>query len=139
MPPQTPPILLIAVGNYLHGDEAVSHRVLSLLGSPSGVGMLDSLHWSNDLAPRIAEAREVIFVDADARLGEPIMEPLDGRTPAGQIVACARRDYRFNGRGYLCRVPGLEFGRRVTGLTAYAESRARQAALLLRKFLGVKA
>jgi hypothetical protein len=134
MPPPT--TLFIAVGNYLHGDEAVAHRVLSLLAPREGVGMYDALHWSSDLAQKIAEAKEVVFVDADQQLGEPLMSPLDGRSAAGQIVAQARQNFQFSGKAYLCLVPGLEFGRRETGLTAYAESRARQAAAMLQKFLG---
>ncbi len=101
--------------------------------------MFDVVQWSPELAPKIAQAEEVVFVDAVDRLGEPWMELLDGRTSAGQIVMQARKDHKFRGRAYHCHVPGLEFGRRAIGLTPYAESRARQAAGLLRKFLEVKA
>lgn len=131
--------MLIAAGNYLHGDEAVSHRVLSLLGSQSGVAMYDVLQLSGDLASKFARAQDVVFVDVEERLGEPWMEPLDRRTTAGQIVDRARRDHQFRGRAYHCHVPGLEFGRRAVGLTPYAESRAKQAAGLLLRFLGARA
>lgn len=137
MPLEMQPTMLIAVGDYFRGDEAVSHRVLSLLGTRNGVITYDAAQWSSDLAAKFAQAKEVVFVDADERLGVPSMEQLDGRSTAGQLVDSARREHHFNGRAYLCRVPGLEFGRRASGLTAYAESRARLAAGLLRKFLGV--
>jgi hypothetical protein len=131
--------LFIAAGDYLNGDEAVSHRVLSLLGTPNGVAMFDVMQWSGELAPKIAQAEEVVFVEAEHRLGEPWLEPVDGRTTTGRIVDRARRDYQFRGRAYHCHVPGLEFGRHAIGLTAYAESRARQAAGILRRFLGATA
>lgn len=127
--------MFIAAGSYLHGDEAVSHRVLSLVGSPDGVAMYDVLRLSGELAPRIASAEEVVFIDVEERLGDPWMEPLDRRTVAGEIVDRARREHQFHGRAYHCHVPGLEFGDRAIGLTPYAESRAQQAAGLLRKFL----
>ena len=139
MPLELQPTMLIAVGDYRHGDEAVSHRVLSLLGTRNGVVTYDAPEWSGDLAAKFAQAKEVVFVDADERLGEPSMEQVDGRSAAGQLVDSSRREHHFNGRAYLCRVPGLEFGRRASGLTAYAESRAILAAGLLRKFLGVTA
>lgn len=101
--------------------------------------MFDVLNWSPELAGRIAQADEVVFVDAVDRLGEPWMEQLDAKTSAGRIVDQARRDHAFRGRAYHCHVPGLEFGRRAIGLSPYAESRARQAAGLLRKFLGLTA
>jgi hypothetical protein len=128
--------LFIAAGDYLNGDDAVSHRVLALLGAPTGVSMFDVVQWSGELAPKIARAQEVVFVDAEQQLGEPWLEPVDGRTTTGRIVDRARRDFQFRGRAYHCHVPGLEFGRRSIGLTAYAESRARQAAGILRRFLG---
>jgi hypothetical protein len=131
------PTILIAAGNYFHGDEAVSHRVLSLLGSQQGVSMHDVLQWTGELAPKIAQATEVVFVDSHPELGEPWMETLDSRSPAGRIVDRAREQFQFSGRAYLCHVPGLEFNHGAIGLTSYAESRARQAAGLLRKFLGV--
>ena len=137
MPPQLQPTIFIAAGNYFHGDEAVSHRVLSLLGSQQGVSMHDVLQWTGELASKIAAAAEVVFVDSEPRLGEPWIEPLDSRSPAGKIVDNARQEFQFRGRAYLCHVPGLEFKHGAIGLTSYAETRARQAAGLLRKFLGV--
>ena len=69
MPPEMQSTILIAAGNYFHGDEAVSHRVLSLLGSQQGVSMHDVLQWTGELAPKIAGAAEVVFVDSDTELG----------------------------------------------------------------------
>ena len=91
--------MLIAVGDYFHGDEAVAHRVLSLLGTRKGVVTYDAAKWSSDLAAKFAQAKEVVFVDADERLGEPSMEQLDGRSPAGQLVDSARREHHFSGPG----------------------------------------
>ena len=135
MPHEMQPTMLIASGDYLRGDEAVPHRVLSLLGSRTGVSMHDVPRLNPELSRQIAGAAEVVFVGPDGRLGEPWMEPVDWRTDAGRIVDAARRDFQFNGRAYLCHVPGLEFNGNRT-LTAYAEARARQAAGLIRKFLG---
>ena len=98
--------------------------------------MHDVSQLSQELSRQIAGAAEVVFVDCEGRLGEPWMEPVDRRTHAGRIVDAARRDFQFSGRAYLCHVPGLEFNGG-GGLTAYAEARARQAAGLIRKFLGV--
>jgi hypothetical protein len=133
-----PSTMLIAAGSNAYGDQAVSHRVLSLLGSVDGVSMHDVSQWSGELARQIAGAAEVVFVDADEHLGEPWMEPLDRHTAAGRIVDRARRDHQFRGRAYHCHVPGLQFSAS-SELTAYAESRARQAAGILRKFLGAAA
>ena len=92
MPNEAQPTMFIAAGSYLHGDEAASHRVLSLVGSPDGVAMYDVLRLSGELAPRIASAEEVVFIDVEERLGDPWMEPLDRRNRVRRGAIPAERN-----------------------------------------------
>lgn len=133
--------VFIASGDSLHGDAAAVHRVLELLGHPPNVYMHDVPHLTPTLAAEIARAKDVVFIHPDRKLGEPWVEPatphkVDDSQPldAGGLISLARALYEFRGNAYVCHVPGLEFteGR---GLSPYAESRARQAADLLRRFI----
>jgi hypothetical protein len=135
--------IFIASGDSLQGDAAAVHRVLELLGHPPNVFMHDVPQLTETLAEEIAGAKDVVFIHPERRLGEPWVEPasphsVDDSQPldAGGLISLARALYQFNGNAYVCRVPGLDFheGR---SLSPYAESRARQAADLLRRFIGI--
>jgi len=127
--------VLIATGDNRHGDRAVAHRVLELLANPGpNVYMHDVRELSPVLAEEIASAEDVVFIDAAEQLGEPWIEPAGPRTLPGRIVEDARLRFRFRGQAYICHVPGLDFGNR-SGISPYAEMRARQAARLIERVL----
>lgn len=116
------------------GDEAVAHRVLELLGAEPNVYVHDVRALTPVLAEELGDADDVMFIDASHELGDPWVEPAKGASEPGEIVELARKRYSFRGNAYVCHVPGLDFtegGR----LTAYAESRARKAVSLVRRFL----
>ena len=134
--------VFIASGDSLHGDAAAVHRVLELLGHLPNVYMHDVPQLTPTLAAEIAAAQDVVFIHPERKLGEPWVEraiphafdesmPLD----AGGLISLAHALYQFQGNAYVCRVPGLDFKEGRT-LSSYAESRARQAADLLRRFIG---
>lgn len=134
--------VFIASGDSRSGDAAAVHRVLELLGHPPNVFMHDVPKLTATLAEEIASANEVIFIRPEARLGEPWVDPAPSRRsldpaqpldPNG-LVGLARALYDFQGNAYVCHVPGLDFSEGAP-LSPYAESRAKQAADLLKRFL----
>ncbi len=127
--------IVIAAGDSRRGDEGVAHRVLELLGAEPNVFVHDVARLSDGLAEEIGGAEDVMFIDASRELGDPWVEPARGASETAEIVDLARRRFSFRGNAFVCHVPGLDFteGSR---LTAYAESRARKAADLVRRFLG---
>lgn len=136
--------LLIASGDALQGDAAAVRRVLELLGHPPNVFMHDVPQLTPTLAEEIASAEEVVFIHPEKKLGEPWVEPAtapaedqrdgQGALDPGALISLARALYDFRGNAYVCHVPGLDF-REGQKISPYAESRARQAAELLRRFL----
>jgi hypothetical protein len=134
--------IFIASGDAQKGDAAAAHRVLEILGSRPNVFMHDVPKLTSSMAEEIAAANEVVFIHPERQLGEPWVEPAPGiqlprhaehLDPTG-LVGLARALYKFRGNAYVCHVPGLDFSEGA-GISPYAESRARQAADLLRRFL----
>ena len=131
--------ILIAAGDPHRGDAAVSHRVLELLGAQPNIQTHDVARLSSALARDIAPADEVVFIGAAQELGDVWVEPAplgsdrDPTDPRG-LVALSHALFQFQGKAYVCHVPGLDFteGAPITG---YAEARARQAVEILRRFL----
>jgi hydrogenase maturation protease len=134
--------ILIAVGNTLRRDDGVAHRVLELLEPPAGAVTVSCHQLTPEMAEEIAPARTVIIIDADVTPGAPRLEKIEERPdnplthvvrPA-ELVALSRRLFSFSGEAWLCRVPGVDFGQGA-GLSTEADSNARIAAELLRRFL----
>ena len=142
---ESPRVVLVAIGNPLRGDDAVAHRVLDLIGPVTGVETVRVHQLTPELAPELASASSVVFIDADTHLGEPTIEPLPARPnhspvplshgmhPA-DLIALARALCGFEGNCYLCRVPGLEFELGAS-LSPFAEHRAKHAVSLLSRLL----
>lgn len=128
--------VLIAAGDWTKGDQGAPHRVIELLGRKPNVLVSEVLGITPSLAEQIAPADEVIFIDAANELGEPWLEPAGNPSRFVDLVNMARSLFRFQGKAYVCHVPGLDFSDGAP-LTHYAESRARQAAQLLQRFLAV--
>lgn len=90
-----------------------------------------------------AAAGCVIFVDADVQPGDARIEEINsasaGRAAMGhavgpaELVAIAEKLFGFNGKAWLCRVPGEDFGDGV-GLSERAELSAQSATALLLRF-----
>jgi Ni,Fe-hydrogenase maturation factor len=93
------------------------------------------------MAEDAAAADTVVFLDADLEPGAARIEPLEAAAgfPRGpthslspsQLVTLAQRLFSFQGKAFLCRVPGEDFSAGL-GLSAQAEANAQAAARLLR-------
>lgn len=137
-------ILLIAIGNVLRRDDGAAHRVLELLEETPGVRRLSCHQLTPELAEDMAEAAQVVFIDADISPGVARLEPLETRegwNPMGghslgpwEVVALAERLYGFQGKAWVCRVPGEDF-EDGAGLSPCAEAAAQRAAAILGRFL----
>jgi len=134
--------LLIAMGNPLRRDDGVAHRVVQLLGPLEDTVVHSCIQLTPEVAEDIAQASTVVFVDADATPGPPMVELLaqetDSSSPLSHsvspytLVELARRLYGFHGAAYVCRIPGADFSEG-EGLTPETEAGARLAAELLRR------
>lgn len=137
------PLVVLAIGNTLRGDDGVAAHVADLLGACAGVDVRRVHQLTPELAEEVARARAVIFVDADPHVAAARVERL---TPAprsatlthsvtpGELVMLAERLYGFQGTGYLCHVPAENFGAGES-LSEVAEAGARVAAECLRRLL----
>ena len=136
--------LLVAIGNTLRRDDGAAHRVLELLELPAGVEAISCHQLTPELSEEIAAAEIVVFVDADVNPGPAKLEPLEpgaGLNPLGghflrpqELLAIAQRLFAFQGKAWLCHVPGEDFGDG-EGLSPVAEANAREAAQLIRQRL----
>jgi hydrogenase maturation protease len=130
--------VLIAIGNTLRRDDGAAHRVLDLLGAVEGIRCHQ---LTPEMAEEIAGAERVVFIDADIEPGEARIEPLDegsaiGRSPThfvhpAELVALARQLFGFQGKAWLCHVPGEDFSDG-EDLSPVAEASATAAAKLLK-------
>jgi hydrogenase maturation protease len=133
--------LLVAIGNTLRRDDGAAHRVLELLELPAGVQTTSCHQLTPELSEEIGAADTVIFIDADVNPGSAKLEPLEpgaGLNPLGghflrpqELLAIAQRLFAFQGKAWLCHVPGADFGDG-EGLSPMAEANARAAAQLIR-------
>lgn len=134
--------LLIAIGNVFRRDDGAARRVLELLGPLPGARTVEVMQLSPEMAEDIAAAGRVVFIDADVNPGparlEPAGSPSASRSPLAhalhpeEALEYARRLYGFKGEAWICRVPGTDFSTG-EGLSAEAETNAREAAGLIRK------
>lgn len=132
-------VLVLAIGNTLRGDDGAAHHVADLLGPHDGVRVRLVHQLTPELAPEIAGARTVIFVDADAAAGETRVDrvmaalrrsPVHHTMTPGELVMLAEQLYGFRGVAYLCRVPAKDFTPRET-LSDVAEAGVRAAVTLV--------
>lgn len=131
--------LWIAIGNPLRGDDGVAARAVELASPGPGIEVRHELQLAPELAPVIAGADEVIFVDAavDAPVSLTEVKAEAGRgwshhLSAGMVTAMARELYGFGGQAWLCAVPAFEFGAGAR-LSERAEAAAVEAANLLNR------
>jgi hydrogenase maturation protease len=139
------PVLLIAIGNSLRRDDGAGHRVVELLAPPPGIAVRDVFQLTPELAEDLAGAQTVVFIDASVATAEVALEPVEtgaGSTPMShslapaEVVALARALFGFEGRAWLCHVPGADF-EDGEGLSDIAEANARSAAERLRALLWI--
>jgi hydrogenase maturation protease len=137
--------LVIAIGNTLRGDDGVAHRVADLLGGPPGVDVRRVHQLTPELGEELAQAKTVVFVDADVKAAMVRLEPLTAVSqPAAithtmspnELVMLATRLYGFEGEAYLCRVPVQDFAPGST-LTPTAEAGALAAAKKVAELLNL--
>lgn len=137
--------LYIAIGNTLRGDDGVSHYILDRLEPRAGEIAIGVFQLTPEIAPEVARAETVIFIDADVDAIEPSIDPIatnairgtplaHSLTPA-EIVCLAERLYGFAGQAYLCRVPVASFDGEQ--LSPVAEAAAEGALALLREEIRV--
>ncbi len=136
-------VLCIAIGNSLRGDDGVAHRVAARLEPRDEVVTCGVFQLTPEIAPEVARAETVIFLDADVDAREPAIEPVNAGDVRGtplahsmtprEIVWLAERLYGFAGQAYLCRLPVESFDGE--GLSPVAEAGARGALPLLRELL----
>lgn len=97
-----------------------------------------------ELAEDIAGFDLVMFVDADVRAEDVMIEPLaEKRSPPGlthdstaaEVVALSRELFGFAGRAFRCGIPASDFSARA-GLSAAATQMASRAARELETLLG---
>jgi hydrogenase maturation protease len=111
--------LLFAIGNPQRGDDGVASVVCSMIGQGNWK-VVETMELTPEQADEIGRAEQVVFVDADYRGGCPYIAPVSpvachpgpmthSLRPC-DLVAVARRLYRFKGAAWLVRVPGVEFG-----------------------------
>lgn len=130
--------LLYAIGNPQRRDDGVARRVAELL-APGAWTLHATLELLPEMAPDIAAAARVIFIDADFLPGEARLEPLHATCCPGllshglrpcDLLSLTRKLYGFQGEAWLCRVPGNDFSPG-EGLSPLAEGNAVRAAALL--------
>ena len=136
--------LCIAIGNPLCGDDGVARRALQLLPTGAQIRTLEVIQLTPEVAPEIAAADAVIFLDADSSIEEVTLAaigdcstrstPLTHSIGAFELLETARRLYCFGGEALLCRIPARQFepGK---GMTQQAENAARSAAKLVGEHL----
>jgi len=138
-------VLLIAIGNSLRRDDGAGHRVVELLAPPPEIAVRDVFQLTPELAEDLAGAQTVVFIDASVAAAEVMIEPVEaaaGSTPMShslappEVVALARVLFGFEGRAWLCHVPGTDFDDG-EGLSDIAEANARSAAERLRALLWI--
>lgn len=127
----------------MRGDDGAAHRVIERLEPAPGVVVRGELQLLPELAPEVARADRVVFIDADVEADEPSIEPLEAGAGVGtplvhtitprEIVLLAGKLYGFTGRAYLCRLPVADFDR--DGLSPAAEAGVEKAVGLLREFI----
>jgi len=66
--------LCLAIGNSLRGDDGVAHRVAGQLGQLEDVVVSSVFQLTPELAPEVARAEIVVFVDADVNVVETTLE-----------------------------------------------------------------
>jgi hydrogenase maturation protease len=137
-------VLCIAIGNPLRGDDGVARRALRQLAPAEQIRMLKVIQLTPELAPEIAAAEAVMFLDADPSIAEVTFgalgdcstrsTPLTHSMGPFELLETARRLYCFAGEALLCRIPARQFepGKR---LTHEAETAARFAAKLVGEHL----
>ncbi len=137
------PVLLIAIGNSLRRDDGAGHRVVELLAPPPAVAVRNVFQLTPEIAEDLTGYGTVVFVDASVATDEVKLEPVEpGAGPApishslapAEVIALARELFGFEGRAWLCHVPGVDF-EDGEGLSAVAEANARTAAARLRALL----
>ena len=136
--------LLIAIGNTLRRDDGAAHRVLELLELPAGVAAISCHQLTPELSEEIGAADTVVFIDADVNPGPAQLEPIEpgaGLNPLGghflrpqELLAIAQRLFAFQGKAWLCHVPGEDFGEG-EGLSPVAEANSREAAQLIQRLI----
>ncbi|MCW5979272.1 MAG: hypothetical protein KIT09_14450 [Bryobacteraceae bacterium] len=99
-----------------------------------------ALQLTPEMAEEISPFDGVVIVDADIEPGATRLAPIEAnpaaRSPLGhsigpdELLLLARKLYGFQGRAWLCRVPGVDFNEG-DGLSETAESNAAAAARLL--------
>lgn len=139
-------VLCIAIGNPLRGDDGVASRTLRLLPRTTYIRTLEVIQVTPELAPEIAAAEAVIFLDAEPSISEVTFEEVtdcsSGNTPLThsigpfEVLEFARRLYGFAGKALLCRIPAQQFGAG-EALTREAEKAARSGARLVEEHLSV--
>jgi hydrogenase maturation protease len=132
--------LCIALGNPLRGDDGVAHHVLDLLEPASCAALLRVQQLVPELGEAMAQARNVIFVDADVSPGPARIERISPRAPRGsplahamtpaELVCLAARLFGFQGEAFVCHVPGIDFGLG-QGLSTEAMLNAQRAAQIV--------
>ena len=136
-------VLCIAIGNSLRGDDGVAHRVAERMEARDEVVACGVFQLTPEIAPEMARAETVVFIDADIDAREAAIEPVTtagvrgaplahSMTPC-EIVCLAERLYGFAGQAYLCRIPVESFDGE--GLSDTAEAGANAALALLRELL----
>jgi hydrogenase maturation protease len=111
--------LLIAIGNPLRGDDGAAHEVLRRIAPRDGLVTLSVHQLTPELAPEVARAERVFFIDADVEAESAAIAPVSTaslRTTAlahsltpGEIVVLAQRLFGFEGTAYLCSIPVSTF------------------------------
>ena len=110
--------LLIACGNTLRCDDGVAHLVLRGIAPAPGCETRFVQQLMPELAQELTGFGRVVFLDADARCMNLVIEPLPAlvsRSPlthaadAGEIVALARALFGFTGEAFVCRIPARDF------------------------------
>jgi hydrogenase maturation protease len=136
-------VLLISIGNSLRRDDGAGHRVVELLAPPAHVAVRGVFQLTPELAEDLAGVETVVFIDASVATDEVMLEAVEAGAGAaaishtlapGEVVALAKALFGFDGRAWLCHVPGLDF-EDGEGLSPVAEANCAEAAEKLRALL----
>lgn len=136
-------VLLISVGNPLRRDDGAGHRVIELLAPSPQVAVRSVFQLTPELAEDFAGRERVVIIDASLAAQDVMLEPVGPAVaPAAishtlapaEVVSLARALYGFQGRAWLCHVPGTDFGDG-EGLSPAAEAHCVRAAEKLRAIL----
>ena len=131
--------LVFAIGNPQRGDDGVAADVCARIGQGDWK-VIETMELMPEMAGDVAEAAQLVFVDADYRGGAASIAPLPpvachpgplthSLRPC-DLVSVARRLYGFKGPAWLLRVPGADFGLGQP-LSETAKSNAAMAAQML--------